>query len=529
MLAWGTAKAPGRSPRLRGPPASAARAQVVCPARDRAQAPGGGDGGAGGDPLPQPDARHAGPGGDDGAGRLVADDHRWVDLDAAVLDVQVGAADAGGGDATMTSPGPATGSAMSRSSRLPGPVATFISARIARGCPRLWLPVSGHYDSRGRRGGAGGPRGGSPGPVVLHGGATVRREEQAGGSAGRHHLELAATGGRDALRLAPGIPRLRRRPTVRRTSSAGQRLDALLPQLTGHAWASWWCSASTPRIRPARPALRLSADRQSREPLAEVPARVQVVDVGGDHRFVEGWTYGLPSCPGAREIAAPPAAAIPGCYSVPALLTLAPLVAGLIEPEGIVIDAKSGVSGAGPRGGRDLRLRRHQRGPGAVPPAAATHHVPEIQEALSRLAEGRTRSGLAGAGPEPGGGRATIAFSPHLVPMTRRASWPPATGARRGALTTGRRAGDGARLLRRRAVRAGGGDGRAGSGPAHHVGHGLELGLRLLRGEPGTGPRRRPGRRRQSGQGRRRPGGAERQPDDRAARDRRLDGLPLSP
>ena len=37
---------------------------------------------------------------------------------------------------------------------------------------------------------------------------------------------------------------------------------------------------------------------KSREPLARVPREVKIVDVGGDHRFVEGWTYGLTEPPG---------------------------------------------------------------------------------------------------------------------------------------------------------------------------------------------------------------------------------------
>ena len=37
---------------------------------------------------------------------------------------------------------------------------------------------------------------------------------------------------------------------------------------------------------------------KSREPLARVPRDVKIVDVGGDHRFVEGWVYGLTELPG---------------------------------------------------------------------------------------------------------------------------------------------------------------------------------------------------------------------------------------
>jgi N-acetyl-gamma-glutamyl-phosphate reductase len=82
---------------------------------------------------------------------------------------------------------------------------------------------------------------------------------------------------------------------------------------------------------------------RSREPLAKVPAGTRIVDVGGDHRFVDGWVYGLTELPGQRErIRNTSRLANPGCYPAAALLALAPLVKeGLIESEGIVIDARA--------------------------------------------------------------------------------------------------------------------------------------------------------------------------------------------
>ena len=67
---------------------------------------------------------------------------------------------------------------------------------------------------------------------------------------------------------------------------------------------------------------------ESREPLARVPREVKIVDIGGDHRFVEGWTYGLAELPGSRAaIARSSRVANPGCYPAAALTALAPLVA----------------------------------------------------------------------------------------------------------------------------------------------------------------------------------------------------------
>ena len=143
---------------------------------------------------------------------------------------------------------------------------------------------------------------------------------------------------------------------------------------------------------------------KSREPLAQVPANVRIVDVGGDHRFVEGWTYGLTELPGQRElIRKAKRLANPGCYPAATLLALAPLLKeGLVEPEAIVVDAKSGVTGTG-RGGAS--------GFGYVETSEdifaygleAHPHVPEIEQALTNIA----------------GRKATVAFTPHLVPMKR--------------------------------------------------------------------------------------------------------------
>jgi N-acetyl-gamma-glutamyl-phosphate reductase len=74
-----------------------------------------------------------------------------------------------------------------------------------------------------------------------------------------------------------------------------------------------------------------------------------------------------------------------------------------VEPEGLVVDAKTGVSGAG-RGGGQSGFGYAETNEDVMAYGLAGHpHVPEMREALSRLA----------------GRRATLAFTPHLVPMTR--------------------------------------------------------------------------------------------------------------
>ena len=95
--------------------------------------------------------------------------------------------------------------------------------------------------------------------------------------------------------------------------------------------------------------------------------------------------------------------AVPGCYPTAATLALAPLVErGLISTGGIVVDAKSGVSGAG----RGLSASTHfpESAEGVRAYKAAAHrHGPEVEQELSRLAGTDVR----------------ITFVPHLLPMTR--------------------------------------------------------------------------------------------------------------
>src|SRR6185312_14909162 len=83
---------------------------------------------------------------------------------------------------------------------------------------------------------------------------------------------------------------------------------------------------------------------ESKEALAKVPASTKIVDIGGDHRYVDGWTYGLADV-WPDEIKGKSRIANPGCYPAAALAALAPLLAErLIEPHQIIIDAKTGVS-----------------------------------------------------------------------------------------------------------------------------------------------------------------------------------------
>ena len=112
--------------------------------------------------------------------------------------------------------------------------------------------------------------------------------------------------------------------------------------------------------------------------------------------------YGLPEL--FRE-QIPPAQLVanPGCYPTSAILALAPLLkAGLVDPKTIIVDSKSGVSGAG----RTPKLTTHY--PECNESISAYNvgrhrHTPEIEQILS-MAAGTT---------------VEVVFAPHLVPMDR--------------------------------------------------------------------------------------------------------------
>ena len=155
--------------------------------------------------------------------------------------------------------------------------------------------------------------------------------------------------------------------------------------------------------------------------IARLPGHLKVIDMSADFRLrdaavYEKW-YGGPhqaldlqgqAVYGLSEhyrdaIRQARLVACPGCYPTAVLILLLPLVgAGLIDAGDLIIDAKSGVSGAG----RSLKqnILFCEAGEGMSPYGVASHrHAPEIEQELS-LAAGRD---------------VIVSFTPHLVPMSR--------------------------------------------------------------------------------------------------------------
>ena len=108
----------------------------------------------------------------------------------------------------------------------------------------------------------------------------------------------------------------------------------------------------------------------------------------------------------AAEIAEARLVAVPGCYSTAAILALAPAVAAGLAGADVVVDAKSGVSGAGRSPGLGVHFSEVNESTGAY--AVGGHrHLPEITQELGALAAGAATA-------EP-----RVTFVPHLLPMTR--------------------------------------------------------------------------------------------------------------
>src|SRR5947209_11812818 len=143
----------------------------------------------------------------------------------------------------------------------------------------------------------------------------------------------------------------------------------------------------------------LSADYRLRDP------NVYAQWYGESHEDLAHLTqavYGLPEIYG-DEVATAQLIANPGCYPQTAILGLAPLVAGkLIALESIIVDSKSGVSGAG----RTPKL---------------TTHFPECNESVSAYSVGRHRHTpeIEQALGDVAGESVEVLFTPHLMPMDR--------------------------------------------------------------------------------------------------------------
>lgn len=223
---------------------------------------------------------------------------------------------------------------------------------------------------------------------------------------------VSGYGGGELLRLCAGHPSFEV-VYAAGSSSVGQRLEERFPGIgrLGALAVEKWDPEALPELDLLFASL---PSGESRAALARVPADTKVVDVGGDHRWVDGWTYGLADVwPNRlREVTR---VANPGCHAAAALVALAPLIAtGLIESHGIVIDSKTGVSGAGRGGGSTFGFAEVNEDVSAY--GLFVHpQEREVTQALSSFSR-----------------PVSLSLIPHLIPMTRGIL---ATGYARGAAT----------------------------------------------------------------------------------------------
>jgi len=199
-------------------------------------------------------------------------------------------------------------------------------------------------------------------------------------------------------------------------SAVGQRLGELLPHLANIDLVI------EPELGDVELVFSALPHKTSAEALLPILERgIKVIDLSADFRLknardYDTWydfthpapqlldeaVYGLVEL-NRSSIASSRLVASPGCYPTGAILALAPVVKeGLIEPD-IIIDAKSGVSGAG----RTLSLNTHFSEANENVSAYALdghRHLPEITQELRKLNPGLSLS---------------VTFLPHLVPMSR--------------------------------------------------------------------------------------------------------------
>ncbi|MBM3934544.1 MAG: N-acetyl-gamma-glutamyl-phosphate reductase [SAR202 cluster bacterium] len=200
-------------------------------------------------------------------------------------------------------------------------------------------------------------------------------------------------------------------------SLAGKRLSDVLPHLAGlDMTITEEVTGSVDVVFSALP------HQASAQKIASFLGKgVKAVDISADFRLkslqeykewyhadhpcperLEEAVYGLPEL-NRKEISSAALVANPGCYPTASILALAPAIkAGIIEPD-VIIDAKSGVSGAGQKAELGYLFSEVNENFRAYS-VDGHRHMPEIRQGLQAVSAGA---------------KVDVTFMPHLVPMTR--------------------------------------------------------------------------------------------------------------
>jgi len=228
--------------------------------------------------------------------------------------------------------------------------------------------------------------------------------------------------GRELLRILAGHPRVEV-DHVTSATHAGSRVGTVFPELLGAYPSLAFAAREAPppaAVEVAFLCLPHGESMAAAGPLLEHGARV--IDLSADYRLKRAslypeWygrehthpellaeaVYGLPEWNGDAIGTQVRLLANPGCYPTAALLALLPaLEAGLIDPATVVVNAASGVSGAGVRPSETTHFVHANESLKAYK-VGRHQHTPEIEQLCSEVA----------------GVDVTLSFTPHLAPMNR--------------------------------------------------------------------------------------------------------------
>ena len=236
--------------------------------------------------------------------------------------------------------------------------------------------------------------------------------------------------GSELLRLLSLHPQVTLTRVVASEKSQGLALSALLPHLT-KIYDCAVSSLNTASIAREVDVVFLALPHtQSLQPAADFfSLGKHVIDLSADYRLqdpmiYEKWyqtahpfpdllkeaVYGLPEL-NRTAISKTRLVAVPGCYPTVAILQLAPFIAqDLLERSSIIIDAKSGISGAGRSPALPYHFPESHEAIHAYK-ISQHRHVPEIEQELNILAPSSAST--------PASHLPSLVFTPHLIPVNR--------------------------------------------------------------------------------------------------------------
>ena len=199
-------------------------------------------------------------------------------------------------------------------------------------------------------------------------------------------------------------------------SNAGEPVTSVHPQLQSYAGRNF-VTAESIDFSVIELVFLALPHGESAALISKIPADVKIVDLGADYRLEDpaqwkkyyggkhagSWVYGLPELVGQREVIKKESkVANPGCYATSISLGIAPAIS-VIDSSDIVVVAASGTTGAGRSAKINLIGSEVMSSLTSYKFGGVHQHTPEIEQALSRLAQKEAK----------------ISFTPILAPMPR--------------------------------------------------------------------------------------------------------------